>query len=89
MQSYLRWKRRILFLTMTTVLLTVFLSECSVDAAVAGQRISDTDEYPVRSQSHNIVKRHFKFYNDKKYGDGSLKNFFIMLKIILTIFGKH
>lgn len=28
-------------------------------------------------------------YDDKKYGDGSLKKFFFMLKIILKLFGKH
>lgn len=29
------------------------------------------------------------FHDDKKYGDGSLKKFFFMLKVILKIFGKH
>ncbi len=90
MQSFFRSKKRILLLTMTTVLLIVFLSDCAVDAAVAGQRISDIkDDSVLTSPAHNIVKRHFKFYDDKKYGDGSLKKFFIMLKIILTLFGKH
>ena len=85
MQRLFRQSRKIQLLMMTTVLLTVFLSDCAVDAAVAAQRISDVNEV----SAHNIVKRHFKFYDDKKYGDGSLKKFFIMLKIILTLFGKH
>jgi hypothetical protein len=91
MQRFFRSRKRILLLTMTTVLLIVFLSDCAVDAAVAGQRISDIKEDSVllTSPAHSIVKRHFKFYDDKKYGDGSLKKFFIMLKIILTLFGKH
>lgn len=90
MQRFFRSRKRILVLTMT-ILLIVFLSDCAVDAAVAGQRISDIKEDSVllTSPAHSIVKRHFKFYDDKKYGDGSLKKFFIMLKIILTLFGKH
>ena len=91
MQRFFRWRSRILLLTMIFFLLTVFSSDSAVDAAVAAQRISTTNEDPdvIISPAHNIVKRHFKFYDDKKYGDGSLNKFFIMLKIILTIFGKH
>lgn len=36
--------------------------------------------------THTIVKRS---YRDKGYGDGSLKKFFFMLKIVLATFGKY
>jgi len=29
------------------------------------------------------------FFTDYKYGDGSMKYFFTMLKIVLHVFGKH
>lgn len=85
MERFCRWRRRILFWTVATVLITAFLSDCTVDAAVAEQRMQDIEE-DYTETVHSISKRH---YDDKKYGDGSLKKFFIMLKIILTIFGKH
>lgn len=48
----------------------------------------------VQSAIHNMElsertsERGF-LYDDKKYGDGSLKKFFFMLKVILKLFGKH
>jgi len=39
-----------------------------------------------QATSHTIAKRSFR---DKGYGDGSLKKFFFMLKIVLATFGKY
>lgn len=47
---------------------------------------TDSEAHPV---PHHVMKRTRNFYQDKGYGDGSMKHFFIMLKIVLKIFGKH
>lgn len=49
---------------------------------------ADSEASPTPSR-HYITKRTRNFYQDKGYGDGSMKHFFIMLKIVLKIFGKH
>lgn len=85
MKGTFRWKISVLLLT---VIVFVFLNNCA-DAAVVGERIPDSTKDPSLHSIHNIVKRHWKLHNDKQYGDGSLKKFFFMLKIILTLFGKH
>lgn len=52
---------------------------------------SDAEAAPLRSSSttHHVDKRGIHFYQDKGYGDGSMKHFFIMLKVMLAIFGKN
>ena len=50
---------------------------------------ADSEASPTPSRHHYITKRTRNFYQDKGYGDGSMKHFFIMLKIVLKIFGKH
>ena len=85
MERVFRWRRRILFWMVATILVTAFVSDFTVDAAIAGQRMLDVKEEYTETV-HSISKRS---YDDKKYGDGSLKKFFIMLKIILTLFGKY
>lgn len=96
MKRTFRWKMSVPFLIVSAFVLTLLLNG-STDAAAVGERIPDSIKESVYQQSivryngsvHHIVKRHFKLYKDKQYGDGSLKNFFFMLKIILTLFGKH
>ena len=41
----------------------------------------------VSSKKEDLERR--GIFNDKGYGDGSLKHFFFWLKIVLKIFGKH
>lgn len=70
---------------MVSVLVAAILTDCSGAAVVASKGTSnDQEEY--QETVHHVSRRH---YSDKNYGDGSLKKFFIMLKIILAIFGKH
>lgn len=68
---------------MATVLFITLLSGCA-DAAAVGQRKSE-GRYHTKTV-HHVSNKYF--YDDKKYGDGSLKKFFVMLKVILTVFGK-
>lgn len=84
MSAFYRWRRQITIWIVTSVFIAVYLCDCS-DAAIANRRTSNNEEEYIEPD-HHVVKRH---YYDKKYGDGSLKKFFFMLKIILTIFGKH
>lgn len=83
MPKFCKWRGNVLVLIAVSALIAIFLID-SADAGVARQRLPDSEpEY--KEAEHNIYKRHHEI----QYGDGSLKKFFFMLKVILTIFGKH